>query len=70
TQIEDQSYEEMLQQRVFNPLGMQHSTTRRELVKDRLVTGLNKRGNPTFWSEAKRSIKLSYGRLQYVSGQL
>ncbi|MFH5834416.1 serine hydrolase domain-containing protein, partial [Halalkalibaculum sp. DA384] len=31
TQIEDQSYEEMLQQRVFNPLGMQHSTTRREL---------------------------------------
>ncbi|MFH5833648.1 serine hydrolase domain-containing protein, partial [Halalkalibaculum sp. DA384] len=47
TQIEDQSYEEMLQQRVFNPLGMQHSTTRRELIKDRLVTGLNKRGNPT-----------------------
>lgn len=50
TQIEGQSYEQMLQQRIFDPLDMQHSTTQRKLVKDRLVTGLNKRGNPTsYW---------------------
>ncbi|WP_441000123.1 serine hydrolase domain-containing protein [Fodinibius sp. SL11] len=50
TQIEGQSYEQMLQQRIFAPLGMQHSTTQRKLVKESLVTGLNKRGNPTsYW---------------------
>ena len=47
TQIEGKSYEEMLQQRIFDPLDMQYSTTRREEVKDRLVPGLNKRGKPT-----------------------
>ncbi len=50
TKVDGRSYEEMLQQRIFDPLNMQHSTTQRELVKDRLVTGLNKRGNPTsYW---------------------
>ena len=50
TQIDGKSYEEMLQQRIFDPLDMQHSTTRRELVKERLVTGLDKRGKSTsYW---------------------
>ncbi len=44
TQIEGKSYEEMLQQRIFNQLNMQHSTTRRELVIDILVPGFTKRG--------------------------
>lgn len=47
TQMEHQSYEEMLQQRIFQPLDMSHSTTRRSLIKDQLVPGLNKRGAPT-----------------------
>ena len=47
TQVDGNSYEEMLQQRMFGPLDMQNSTTRRQLVKDILVQGLNKRGNPT-----------------------
>jgi len=42
--IEDKTYEEMLQQRIFDPLDMQHSTTRRALVSDKLVHGLTKRG--------------------------
>ncbi len=46
TQVENQSYEEMLQQRIFHPLDMAHSTTRPMLVRDKLVAGLNKRGNP------------------------
>jgi CubicO group peptidase (beta-lactamase class C family) len=47
TQIEEKSYEEMLQQRIFGPLDMQNSTTRRQLVENILVQGLNKRGNTT-----------------------
>ncbi|MEL7833474.1 serine hydrolase domain-containing protein [Fodinibius sp. Rm-B-1B1-1] len=47
TQIEGKSYEEMLQQKIFGPLDMQYSTTQRALVEDKLVPGLNKRGNPT-----------------------
>lgn len=47
TQIEEASYEKMLQQRIFGPLDMRNSTTRRKLVADILVQGLNKRGNPT-----------------------
>lgn len=47
TQIENQSFEEMLQQKIFQPLGMPHSTTRRMLVRDKLVAGLSNRGNPT-----------------------
>ncbi len=45
TQVEDQSYEEMLQQMIFQPLDMLHSTTQRTLVTDKLVPGLTKRGN-------------------------
>lgn len=45
TQIEGQSYEEMLQQVIFQPLDMQQSTTQRSLVDDKLIPGLNKRGN-------------------------
>lgn len=47
TQIEGKSYEEMLQQRIFVPLNMRNSTTRRQLVEDILVQGLNKRGHTT-----------------------
>lgn len=47
TQVEGKPYEEMLQQRIFAPLNMPNSTTRRQLVEDILVQGLNKRGNPT-----------------------
>ncbi|SHE89551.1 CubicO group peptidase, beta-lactamase class C family [Fodinibius roseus] len=44
TRIEGQSYEEMLQQKIFQPLEMQHSTTQRAFVNDKLVAGLSKRG--------------------------
>ena len=47
TQIEGKSYEEMLQERIFGPLDMQNSTTRRQLVDDILVQGFNQRGHPT-----------------------
>ncbi|MFZ6050509.1 serine hydrolase domain-containing protein [Halocola ammonii] len=50
TQIEGRSYEEMLQERIFGPLEMHQSTTRRALVADDLVPGLTKRGKPaTNW---------------------
>lgn len=45
TQVEGQSYEEMLQQMIFQPLDMPHSATQRALVADELVPGLTKRGN-------------------------
>lgn len=45
TRINNLSYEEMLQQKIFKPLGMSHSTTRRILVNDKLIPGLTKRGN-------------------------
>ena len=44
TQIEGKTYEEMLQQRIFDPLDMQHSTIQQRLVADKLVPGLTKRG--------------------------
>ena len=44
TQIEGKIYEEMLQERIFKPLGMQNSTTQRILVADKLIPGLTKRG--------------------------
>lgn len=47
TRVTGQSYEEMLQQRIFEPLDMNHSTTIRSHVADLLVKGLDKRGNPT-----------------------
>lgn len=50
TKVEDQSYEQMLQQLIFDPLGMQQSTTKRALVADNLVAGLTKRGkSATNW---------------------
>lgn len=41
------SYERLLQAKVFQPLGMEHSTTYREDVQDRLVGGLDPEGKPT-----------------------
>lgn len=45
TQVEGKSYEEMLQQRLFDPLEMKQSTTNKNLVADNLVAGLTKRGS-------------------------
>lgn len=45
TRVSGESYETMLQQRVFTPLDMQHSTTVRTKVEELLVDGLTKRGN-------------------------
>ena len=47
TRVTGQGYEEMLQQRIFNQLNMNSSTTLRGSVTDRLVEGRNRRGNPT-----------------------
>lgn len=47
TEITKKSYEELLQERIFRPLNMRHSTTQRELVENMLVPGLDKRGNRT-----------------------
>lgn len=41
------SYEELLQEIIFKPLQMQASTTKRDLIKDKLVAGLNPSGKPT-----------------------
>jgi CubicO group peptidase (beta-lactamase class C family) len=46
TKYFNQSYDEMLKQRLFNPLRMYNTTTIREEIKDKLVTGLDKKGNP------------------------
>jgi len=45
TRVSGESYETMVQQRVFAPLDMQHSTTVRIKVEELLVDGLTKRGN-------------------------
>lgn len=47
TQHSKKSYEALLQEKIFQPLQMQHSTTNRDLVKDKLVLGLNASGKPT-----------------------
>lgn len=50
TKVEGQSYEQMLQQFIVEPLGMQQTTTQRALVADNLVLGLTKRGkSATNW---------------------
>ena len=49
TKIENKSYEQQLQERIFQPFGMSSSTTDRESVTGRLATGLNKRGNPALY---------------------
>lgn len=43
----DASYEQLLRKYLFGPLEMDHSTTDRSRVADRLVVGRNKYGNPT-----------------------
>lgn len=45
--IESQDYESLLQEDIFKPLQMEHSTTQRDLVKDFLVQGYNRKGKPT-----------------------
>lgn len=47
SQHSKKSYEKLLQENIFQPLKMQHSTTNRDLVKNRLVLGLNPSGKPT-----------------------
>lgn len=50
TKIENNSYEELLQEKIFQPYGMSNSTANREQVTGRLATGLSKRGKPTsYW---------------------
>jgi len=43
-ELENSSYEQLLQEKIFGPMGMSRSTTDRSLVEDYLVTGLTKRG--------------------------
>lgn len=43
-EIEQKSFEELLQEKIFEPRGMSRSTTDREMIEDYLVTGLTKRG--------------------------
>lgn len=42
----EQSYDEMLQQKLFKPFGMLESTTIRDSVKEKLIRGLDKKGKP------------------------
>lgn len=44
TQATQTSYEELLQKKIFQPLGMDNTTTNRALVADKLVKGLNTKG--------------------------
>ncbi|MGM0745992.1 MAG: serine hydrolase domain-containing protein [Bacteroidota bacterium] len=43
-EIEQRSYEELLKEKIFEPMGMSRSTTVREMIEEYLVTGLTKRG--------------------------
>ncbi|MFO7798956.1 serine hydrolase domain-containing protein [Rhodohalobacter sp.] len=43
-EIDQSSYEELLQEKIFEPMGMSRSTTVREMIEEYLVTGLTKRG--------------------------
>lgn len=47
SKIESEEYENLLQENIFKPLQMEHSTTQRELIKDYLVQGYNWKGKPT-----------------------
>jgi len=44
SELENSSYENLLQSKIFEPMGMIRSTTDRRMVEDQLVTGLTKRG--------------------------
>ncbi len=46
TKIKEQSYEQLLQDFIFQPLRMNHSTTDRSKIADKLVKGLKKNGKP------------------------
>lgn len=53
SRVTGRSYEELLEIRLFRPLGMESSTTERAQVDRKLVTGLDKRGNATpYWNLA------------------
>ena len=45
SELENSSYENLLQSKIFEPMGMNRSTTDRRMVEDHLVTGLTKRGS-------------------------
>ncbi len=45
SELENNSYENLLQSKIFEPMGMNRSTTDREKIEDYLVTGLTKRGD-------------------------
>ena len=47
TQIEETSYENLLQRQICQPLDMEHTTTNRSGVQDRLAPGLKANGTPT-----------------------
>jgi len=52
-EIEQRSYEELLQQKIFEPMGMRRSTTDLKKIEDYLITGLTKRGgNAQNWDMA------------------
>jgi CubicO group peptidase (beta-lactamase class C family) len=44
SELENNSYENLLQSKIFEPMEMNRSTTNRVMVEDYLVTGLTKRG--------------------------
>ena len=44
SELENSSYENLLQEKIFEPMEMRRSTTDREMIEDYLVTGLTKRG--------------------------
>ncbi len=45
--INGKSYEMALQDKIFKPLGMEMSTSQREVIKENLVQGLDRKGMPT-----------------------
>ncbi|MDE1192627.1 MAG: serine hydrolase [Arachidicoccus sp.] len=45
SKVEKKPYEEMLQQQIFEPLKMRHSTTNRNKIKNILIEGLNANGD-------------------------
>lgn len=50
TKIGNKSYEQLLQEIIFQPYGMLSSTIKRKQVTGRLASGLSKRGKPTtYW---------------------
>ena len=52
--IESRDYESLLQEDIFKPLKMEHSTTQRDLVKYFLVQGYNWKGKLTVnWDMAE-----------------